>query len=888
MESAVHVGLLLRPKDTAKLLVDILAKNGDDPAGSEESASLRMARLIGQGKYADAFAEDMTTGLLGTGHPRDVCGSLRQRAEDFMAGNNNSLESRQDLMLVGAACLHCVVQANFTGPPSHAAATAADHHLSDEEEHQPWAASSDEARALLRVDDEDVVRPSQAPWQLLAARTLLEAACTGWKDEAQRLTVLGGCCAWWAYRACLVHQRLLKGSAASLRDDTLRHLAAAKQALKPVLAGESEWPALLAEECCGYMTFRCPLELELAHAAALEACGVAFRLGGKLAMRTRYQERALPQLALSILVRPDMWPLHSGSWAEDAADARLLEAVHVEDDVLLDDAPAAATSDPERAQAPTADGPADAAEWMEWAPQNPAPLVQALLIIAGEMARMRLWAHAGDSPEAAASDDAMVYVQAALAGAAPWAVRFSALQARARLDSAARRRRPRALAQLEVLDQGLRAESPPPGARLDENFWRVPVASVQEMKLRYGRALAGAGVLEEAVRAFIDAGSEEEAAMALAMAGDEAGALQLLRDALADPATRSADLLCALGDLTGEAERFVEALALAGGRHYRAVRGALPHEPPQLPSSPTLARPPQALALGSAASKRRDWAEAVGFLETAASIRPHTAGVWTHLALCRLRMTPPRTEAAISALQRAVNLDGDEPQAWALLGSALLGEAGRERESAYALGKACALSPDDHVLAGRHVRACTSAGAPDVVLAALQRSRARGLPLPQSALAAVHSFVRSGNGGEATAALAQAAGEACEQRLKASPGEADVMAMAAWCFQAAGSRNREAHWRIARLEGSVAVASKWDGAGHGEAVAALVEEAAQLYELLASMSSAEAIRQVHKLSKDLLQHHADDPSCRQPLEDLRMLLSAMRRDVADDDSSDEC
>mmetsp|Transcript_27542 Transcript_27542/g.67913 ORF Transcript_27542/g.67913 Transcript_27542/m.67913 type:complete len:364 (-) Transcript_27542:392-1483(-) len=352
----------------------------------------------------------------------------------------------------------------------------------------------------------------------------------------------------------------------------------------------------------------------------------------------------------------------------------------------------------------------------------------------------------------------MVFVDLVLGAPQDWAVQATALRLRAALDATARRRQPRALAQLEELTTApLRAE-PPVRARVTAFAWGLrSLPSRREVSLEYGRALAGLGSLADSVRAFREAGAEEEAAIALSALGEKEQALAIVREALADPGSATPGLYCTLGDLTGDEEHFRSALQLAGGRHFRA-----------------------ALALGASATRRRAWAEAEEHLKIALLLRPHSAPVWLHLAMCMMQAEPPRESEAVDALRRALSLEPDDVQSWALLGSTLLEMPGREAEARSALGRASELLPTDPTLAGRHVRACCATNDLENAKKTIGRAHALGLTLPKSAIHRVYQALGGSGDGERSASatlsgsgalsadaqkLATAAALASERRL---------------------------------------------------------------------------------------------------------------------------
>jgi len=374
--------------------------------------------------------------------------------------------------------------------------------------------------------------------------------------------------------------------------------------------------------------------------------------------------------------------------------------------------------------------------------------------------------------------------------------------------------------------------------------------------------------LADSVRAFREAGAEEEAAIALSALGEKEQALAIVREALADPGSATPGLYCTLGDLTGDEEHFRSALQLAGGRHFRA-----------------------ALALGASATRRRAWAEAEEHLKIALLLRPHSAPVWLHLAMCMMQAEPPRESEAVDALRRALSLEPDDVQSWALLGSTLLEMPGREAEARSALGRASELLPTDPTLAGRHVRACCATNDLENAKKTIGRAHALGLTLPKSAIHRVYQALGGSGDGERSASatlsgsgalsadaqkLATAAALASERRLDNGDG-ADTLGMASFFYQVVDNVAAEAKCRAARLE-LLLKARKWEK--NASALQEFVEEAAQLLQVHERMGAPRDKLIAMRLILHGVAERTSDAFCATAgFEELRMLINSVERHV---------
>lgn len=286
-----------------------------------------------------------------------------------------------------------------------------------------------------------------------------------------------------------------------------------------------------------------------------------------------------------------------------------------------------------------------------------------------------------------------------------------------------------------------------------------------------------------------------------------------------------------------------------------------------------------------------------------------------------LRATPVRADEACDALRRAVSLEPDDGQSWALLGSQLSDVPGREADARSALGRASELMPTDALLAGRHVRACCAAHDLEHARSTIRRALALGLLLPKSALHRVYQalggegagpkacpgrLARSGAPSAEAVSLAAAAALAAERRLpggaaggeegkgkegggKASGGDGiDTLGFAVFFHQLSGDVPAEARCRRARLEG---LRAQGGWAREAAALAAYVEEAAQLLQVEERLGARRPeLCALRRALHAAVEAARDELGASAGYEELRMLLGAVERHVgtgSDDDSDEE-
>ncbi|RMZ52505.1 hypothetical protein APUTEX25_003648 [Auxenochlorella protothecoides] len=389
-----------------------------------------------------------------------------------------------------------------------------------------WAISQ------LSEDGEDVEGVVVGPQYLLLARYCLVGPPGSASPAAGRAHASW---AWWAGRAALTQQRLLRGRSATL-------CVLCEELWSAAAAAAPAWPralrvALALESAARHLAYSRVADARSGLDVADGLAGFGAELAGVLGTRTAHQTEAKAQLVVSVSRR--------GAWVRDRGAARV-------DDLLPPDV-AAAGARPTQ----TPDGADDVL---------PGP---------------RLVEGAGGRPPAAAAprdlhslEQALLLARAALlrkgsAGDA-WVLATAARLQLARLELERPRTRIRGLASLEGVEEAGGAPRPPAAARLRCAFFgALPLRTPLRREL--GEALVAAGAVASALPLFEGVELWDSVIVCYQLLGKRGAAEALVRRRLE---VRPSDprLWCALGDLSLDPGHYRRAWEASGGRSARAQR----------------------------------------------------------------------------------------------------------------------------------------------------------------------------------------------------------------------------------------------------------------------------------------------------------------------------
>ena len=563
-------------------------------------------------------------------------------------------------LFVGACLVDLFTQANFCGPAGSALVW-------------PARVADAAASACLETDGETVGPLVVGGRCLLAAQQHLEAAQRTLADPAARAGA-----AWLQARAAFLHQRVMSDPCASLK-------AALDAGYDDAAERFGAWGDVQEEECGDDEAAReaalvLNVERTLAHlhhgelsaakrtlARAEAASGLRVELKGGRGRRTKYQEKATPLLFVNV------------THQRRAADARAFpgyalpgEARLPADSDLLDHAAFEGGLDTTLLSADE----------------------QALLLAQAQHKRARS-PHKDDI----LTEESLPVPERVVRDAVDWSVHCQALLLKSRAEAAGPKTAERALAQLQALAdwhapadwvappdaapecaaQNAAARGVPAFARVARQHL-VLYPSAGALKRELGRRYAALGVPAAAARLFEETRMFDELILCLAAAGDRAQAERVAKDRLArgdDP-----ELLCVLGDITGDRACYERAWAASHGRLARAQR-----------------------SLGHYCFAHREWAAAVEHYELALALNGLFAKSWFAMGCAAMQLGD--MGRALVAFSRVVALCPDDGEAWCNIAAVHM-HTGRAREAHLALQEALRQKPDSWRIWQNYVLVCTS------------------------------------------------------------------------------------------------------------------------------------------------------------------------------------
>lgn len=197
-------------------------------------------------------------------------------------------DDHQSLLVLAIATLQAFVLDNFLGPPLDDDAYAGLPH------YDRLLDNAAEVRQLLEVDGEELNVNVQRAELLLVAKTVLERLLA---VDAEPTIVR-----WWYLRYLYVHQQLLGEHTDTLYTAFTQHAAALLDPAQPnALADHRDLQTLLRLEIMqGYLGYRRAWLAQEHLDAARDVQAAELQVQGFMGRRTKWQQKALPQLALRV------------------------------------------------------------------------------------------------------------------------------------------------------------------------------------------------------------------------------------------------------------------------------------------------------------------------------------------------------------------------------------------------------------------------------------------------------------------------------------------------------------------------------------------------------------------------------------------------------------
>ncbi|KAH7887414.1 hypothetical protein F5I97DRAFT_1805995 [Phlebopus sp. FC_14] len=623
------------------------------PSGSlDNSPSAKLAKAVVDGDFlvvlTSSYARELFTVRQSV--------TLDQPFENLLQWTIPSLSDDQERehiqLILGIACLHAFIQANWTGPdlnvkPSDILI------LSSDRSSFPEQALNVKAVAELAYGGEPAYHLAQFATFFRFAQTIFNLPYAH--------------CAyapWWRLRASIIHERLLD-EPVPLPSDILGSLTPIPEAIAsdPDLAGRLQLEEGLLEHIFSHDKSAAEYFVR-----AARSTGLQYELTGALGKRTKFQQNELSQLVLLAESRKrDDSPAeadpvgqvsgsHKPTDQVETGDLHLPETLLLNDDTLLEQteftSSSPSTSSHLRHLDPSAQPPLH-------------PLDQCILLSLCLNVRNTSPSHG------LTSEQMSPYVSRVISHPRNWSVHTMALLLRSRLESSRTRTVERSTLQLQALvDQMPTADS-----ALSERlvyFHCIPLPSKWEMERELALRFLSIGAVKSALETFERLEMWEEVVKCWQLMERRDKAITIVRDLLegrkedADSVvsrgkdistsmrgtldiTREAKLWCLLGDLEPDnaVEHYGHAWRLSKENSGRAMR-----------------------SLGGYHFARGEFASAIPCLQLAVAINPLMSRSWFLLGCACIRVE--NWQVARDAFSRCVSIDDEDAESWNNLASMYL------------------------------------------------------------------------------------------------------------------------------------------------------------------------------------------------------------------------
>lgn len=637
--------MAISPKDLLLIEKSILRGIWNEHILGSSSPTVDFAKLVVECRFRDVLTSKHTLQLF---QPSQIVSEFSFQ-HVLPQSPTDSVEDELSRLVVGVACLHAFIQANWTGPdldikPSELFQMGDESSTNLTEQLLHTKAVQD-----LAYGGEPAYHLSNAAAFLLISRLLIFAPY----KHLQSIP-------WWRLRVASVHQQVLDSPVVFQEDY--------RASLESLLVTFATDPDLAGRINVEIGLFQLILAQDKASAEcfikAARSTGLEYELTGALGRRTKFQANDLPQLVLLAESHLETGLIGSRLQQEQQNETAsgLPSALPLNDDTLLEQTkftsshPAGSTSQLQHID-PSSQPPLH-------------PLDQCILLSLCLNVR-------NTSPSHGLTIEQMnPYVSRVLSHPRNWSIHTMALLLRSRLESSRTRTIDRSTLQLQALID----QMPTSDSTITERllyFHSIPLPSRWEMEKELARRYLNLGVVKSALEIFerlemwedvvkcygalekpdrgiaivkdLLEGRKEEADVVLYRGKSISTSMRVSRDA-----TRQAKLWCLLGDLepANSIEHYEKSWQISNETSGRAMR-----------------------SLGGCYFARNEYRKAMDCLKKAVKIHPLLSKSWFILGCAAMRVE--EWEEAKIAFSRCVAIDEEDGESWNNLASMYLrlGEA---------------------------------------------------------------------------------------------------------------------------------------------------------------------------------------------------------------------
>ncbi|XP_003744689.1 tetratricopeptide repeat protein 27 [Galendromus occidentalis] len=503
-----------------------------------------------------------------------------------------------ELLTAGVVFLSYFFRRNFIGPPDDGSTDS--------------VAIGDQGKdsRLLDIDGEQAYHLVTVPWALFAARKILIEKA----EELKSFRTLKV----WQQRYAMTHQQLISERVQSLQ----RIVAECTAGLDDdsLIEHTELWCQFHLESAVANVEF-----FNEARAADIlrnvsKRLGFNVKLDGALGTRTRFQQKSVAQLTLTVERAPgEVCIEHEDVQNKD----QLPKDVTLQDETVLHQIKFDQEQENSRLNC-----------------------IEQTIVLGISMLRKCL-----SGAEELREEEVVAHYSRLVTDPQIWGIQFSALYQRSRIEIQKSRKVERALSQFQLLLDCVRSDKMPFSERSRMAFaCRIPPIWKLERDLAQG--LLSLGLTKSALELFLRLQMWEEVVGCYqsTMRSDRAEAL--IRQLLNEQETPL--LHCLLGEITGDTDELERAWSLSGGSYARAKR-----------------------SLGGYHYQKQEYQTAIDHFRQALELNRLQCTTWHRIAFCYMKTE--RYAECVSAYKEAVNLNPDNFEAWNNMAKAYISLNEREK-----------------------------------------------------------------------------------------------------------------------------------------------------------------------------------------------------------------